>query len=338
MRSASTCPERRRALAGAALVTLGLFTVPHASAQTGGEPRTPAAVFRGQSELVVLQVAVVDQHHRFVPDLQVTDFAVFEEGTQQPVTLFASTAAPLDLMLVLDTSASMRGRMEVARDAALKFIRTLKPGDRASVVLFNNTVHLSHVLTGDIAPLEAAIRDAAPTGATAVHDAVYIALRELARARRTSGQLRRQALVVVSDGDDNMSRMGFRDVLEQAMESAVTIFTIVPSSPSDTFHIPGRPPAEGRFDMRKIAQETGGRSFATARIEDLAAVYQEIASELAQQYWLAYAPPPAAKAQFRRVSVRLEARPGLSARTRSGYYVTVPLRGPSTSSERRSLP
>jgi VWFA-related protein len=329
MRFASTCREwcRRPAAAtsGATLLLLAAVSAWALGAQEALVPRsTQSAVkrpqFRSQTELVVLQTVVADAQHRYVPDLRQEDFAVYEEGARQKIALFASTEAPLDLVLLIDTSASMYEGLAIVQEAAVNFLRTLREGDRATVVLFNHAIHMSSALTSDRSSLEALIRRAVASGSTAAHRALYIALRELDRARQRSDTHRRQALVLLSDGADNASEMGLDTVLEEARRSPVTIFVILPS-PSGTAPPSGRyESASALFDLRQLADETGGRTFIPTRIEDLAGVYDDIAAELSRQYWLAYVPPPASSDGFRKVSVRVETRPGLQVRTRSGYY------------------
>jgi VWFA-related protein len=271
---------------------------------------------------VALQVVVVDPQRRYVSDLQLEDFSVFEEGVQQNVTLFAAGTSPLDLMLLIDTSASMFPRMRIVQEAAINFTRTLRDGDRASVVLFNNSIRVAQPFTDDTASLEQVIRRASPAGSTALYEAIYIGLREFARSLPGNDQLRRQALVVLTDGDDNESSISFEDVLAEAHRSAVTVFTIVPASPTPVQPIL-LPRPVSPFDMRTLADETGGRSFTPTRIEDLDGTYREIAEELSRQYWLAYVPAGGARG-FRHVSVRVPSQPTLRARTRSGYYASAP--------------
>jgi Ca-activated chloride channel family protein len=323
MRFASTCRSGAHAAPLAAVVAVALAaSVAHMLAQ-GSHGRPP--VFRTQTDLVVLQVAVVDPQERFVTKLQAEDFGVYEEGARQNVVLFASSSAPLDLMVLLDTSVSMSGRMSLAQDAAINLLRALGPEDRASVVLFSDRVRIARELTGDRELLEGAVREAAPAGATALYEALYIAMRELTYARRRAGgEMRRQGLVVFSDGEDNMSRaVAFEDVIEQARRGAVTIFTILPApSPSTPQRDPFGRAATTLFEMRELAETSGGRAFTPLQLTDLAGVYGQIAEELGQQYWLAYAPTSSIPSGFRRVSVRVETRPGLQARTRSGYYAS----------------
>jgi Ca-activated chloride channel homolog len=279
------------------------------------------APFRSGTELVVLQVSVVDPERRPVSGLHEDDFGVFEEGRSQAISLFASTNAPLDLMLLLDTSVSMSERMAATQEAAINFVRTLRTEDRGAVVLFNDSVQVAQPLTRERAALEAAIRGASPAGGTALYEALYVALRELARAQRGTDPLRRQALVVLSDGEDTGSRLLFEDVLEEARRNAVTMFTITPSASGvDAFSgVPLYRRPGAAYEMGQLARETGGRTFAPARIEDLAGVYGEISEELSRQYWLAYVPGPSSGG-FRRLSVRIVGEPTLRARTRTGYY------------------
>ena len=345
MPSVSTCPDRSRAGAGpgwspavpkaapgavvALLAALIAVAAPGAAARAGGQAASAAGTFRSQTDLVALQVSVVDQAGRPVPGLDVDAFAIFDEGARQPISVFATSMAPLDLMLLFDVSGSMGQRMAAARDAAIDLVQTLRPGDRAALVLFNDRVRMAQALTGDRALLEAAIRGASPAGGTALHDAIYIALRELARVKDPGSGIRRQALIVLSDGADTTSRSVTQpDVVDVARRGAVTIFTIMPAPEVDMDPVErlarGGPAAE--FNLRTLARETGGRAFTPARWEDLSATYSQIAEELSQQYWLAYV-APAAGGGFRRVSVQVVARPGLRVRTRSGYFATAPRRG-----------
>jgi VWFA-related protein len=281
----------------------------------------PAGTFRGGTELVALPVTVVDSRGQYVPNLLQSDFAVYEEGAQQSITLFAATAVPIDLMLLLDVSGSMRERMDAAQRAAIEFVRALKPDDRASVVLFGDRVRIAELLTGDRARLEQAIRAARVVGGTALHEALYIALREF-RRYQVDSEPRRQVLVVLSDGDDTTSRsVSMQDVLDEARRNPVTVFAIVPAESSAPVSLLAKASRRraSEYSLRLLAEETGGRSFLTTRVQDLSTTYHQIADELGRQYWLAYA-PVSRRTGYRRVSVRIVTEPTLRARTRSGYY------------------
>jgi Ca-activated chloride channel family protein len=324
----STCPKpRQRGYSTARLLpTVLAIAVAALGAQVPAQDtvrgQSPPVVFRTETDLVVLQVSVVDPQHRFVADLGAADFGVYEEGERQEVATFVSTTAPLDLMLLLDTSSSMQPNLRLAQRAAINLIHALKPQDRAAVVFFNDRVIVKEPLTSDIHRLESAIRDSSARGTTALYEALYTAQHELTRARPDGIELRRQAVVVLTDGDDTRSAISFADVLDQAQRSAVTVFTITPSAAVDE---PNRLEYDQkiRFGMRQLAEITGGRAFAPAGFASVATIYDEIAAELSQQYWLGYVPSARQAAGFRRVSVRVETRPGLRARTRTGYYSTI---------------
>ena len=334
MRSASTCPEPRRLARGAWLVLTLALGAAGLRAQTS-TPVVPSAplghdLFRSQTELVVLQVSVVDQRGQFVPGLDRDDFGVYEDGVRQTVTFFAATAAPLDLVLLIDTSSSMFGRMALAQDAAIDLIRTLKPGDRAAVVLFSHTIRIAHPLTGDLPSLERAIRSAVPYGATAVYEALYVTLRDLARARGMGGEPRRQAVVVLSDGEDNRSHVEFGDLLDEVKRMTATIFTILPGPfPDPDLIDPSRAKPNALFEMRTLAEETGG--LAVVNTNDFTRALKRVDAETSDYYVLGYySKNPDILKRRRSVDVRVT-RAGLSVWARKEYVLKpAPAPVPST--------
>ena len=168
--------------------------------------------------------------------------------------------------------------------------------------------------------LERAIQEAAIAGKTALYDALYFALKELSRHRRAEQQVRRQALIVISDGEDNASRLSFDDVVHDVRGSSVMVYTIMPVRKKQLGERTEDSPL--RFDMQRLAEDSGGRAMSPARVEDLAGAYETIAGELSHRSWLAYA-PSRSTGGFRRVAVRL-VNPLLRARTRAGYYALPP--------------
>jgi Ca-activated chloride channel family protein len=291
--------------------------------QTPTTPAAPVATFKSATELVALNVTVVDQQQNYVAGLAESDFAVFEDGVKQDVSFFASSQIPLDLIVLIDASASMLDKMAVAQEAALGFVRTLRQGDRAAIVAFNDGTRVLQPLTANLSELETAIRSTQPSGATALHNAIYVALREFGRAAKQSGEVRRQAIAVCSDGEDTASLISFDDVLEQARRSGVSIYTIsLQSRTSIAQRAVGRHRyfSQSEYSMKTLAQDTGGQAFFPARIQELSGVYGRIAAELGSQYSLAYAPKNIRKdGRFRRVIVQILTRPDARPRTRTGY-------------------
>lgn len=295
----------------ASLAALAALVVP-------AQSQEPQQRFRSRVDIVSLNVTVVDQQNRYITDLTEADFTVFEDGTPQEVIFFTRTNLPIALSLLIDTSASMEHRMAFAQDAAIGFARTLRPQDLAQVVDFDSRVEIKQDFTNDVSLLEQAIRSTYAGGSTALNNALYISLKELAKVRATSpDEVRRQAIVVLSDGEDTSSLVSYEEVLELARRSETAIYAIGLQT-RDAPHARGFREAE--FVLRQFAQETGGRAFFPSRVEELKAIYTQIADELSSQYSLAYASSNTKRdGAWRRIVVQVS-RPQATARTKRGYY------------------
>lgn len=277
------------------------------------------AAFRGGVDLISLSVTVTDASQRYVSDLTSTDFLVFENGAPQKLAFFARAGIPLALAVLIDTSASMEQAIATAQEAASGFVRQLGPADVATIIDFDSRVQTAQEFTNDIGALEAAIRRTAAGGSTALYNAVYIALRELNKLTPLDDREnpRRRAVIVLSDGDDTSSLVTFDEVLDLASRSDTIIYAIGLGSQE----APGRRNTQdGQFVLRRLAQQTGGRAFFPRDARDLADVYGDIRDELASQYSLAYESNSSMRdGQWRRIAVRVN-RPGVTVRTRQGYF------------------
>jgi Ca-activated chloride channel family protein len=283
-----------------------------------GQQREKPQVFRAGIDVVSLNVAVVDAQNRYVTDLERDDFAVYEDGARQDLIFFTRTTLPIALSLLIDSSASMEERMGIAQEAAVGFARRIRPQDMAQVVDFDSRVEILQQFTNNQSELERAIRSTSSGGSTSLYNAVYIALRELTKVRaRSADDIRRQAIVLLSDGEDTTSLVSFEEVLELAKRSETGIYTIG-LQPRDSSGLKGFREAE--FVLRQLAQETGGRAFFAHRAEDLTGVYGQIADELSSQYTMGYAPKNSKRdGSWRRLVVQID-RPNMTARTKRGYY------------------
>src|SRR5687767_6421305 len=275
-------------------------------------------VFRAGVELVSLNVTVTDSQGRYVTDLNEGDFSVFEDGAKQELSFFNRTNLPIALSLLIDSSASMEQRMDHAQEAAIGFAKKIRQQDLAQVVDFDSRVEIKLGFSNKPDELERAIRTTSAGGSTALHNAVYISLKELAKIKaKNPDEIRRQAIIVLSDGEDTSSLVSFEEVLELAKRSETAIYTIG-LQPRETSALRGFREAE--FVLRQLAQETGGRAFFAQRIEDLKDVYSQIADELSSQYSMGYASKnPKRDGTFRRLVVQVN-RPNTTARTKRGYY------------------
>jgi Ca-activated chloride channel family protein len=286
---------------------------PQPPAQPG--PQRPS--FRSGIDIVSLNVSVIDATRNFVTDLNREDFVVFEDGMKQDLTFFTKAQLPIAMSLLIDTSASMEDKLPIAQEAAIGFARRMRPDDMAQVIDFDSRVSILQQFTADKAQLENAIRQTVPNGSTSLHNAIYISLKELKKVRaKSTEEIRRQAIVVLSDGEDTSSLVPFEEVLELAKRSEVVIYTI--AIRGRDFGTRGFNEAE--FVLRQFAQETGGRAFFPAAAAELPNIYSQIADELAAQYALAYSSRnPKRDGQWRRIVVRTT-KPDLVARTKQGYY------------------
>jgi Ca-activated chloride channel homolog len=275
-------------------------------------------LFRAAVDVVSLNVTVVDGQNRYITDLSERDFSVFEDGARQDLLFFNRTSLPIALSILMDTSASMESRMPIAQEAAIGFIRRLRSQDLAQIVDFDSRVEVLQDFTSNVGELERAIRSTGPGGSTSLHNALYISLRELAKIKaKSSEEVRRQAIVVLSDGEDTSSLVSYEEVLDVAKRSETAIYTIGLQT-RDAPQTKGFREAE--FVLRQFAQETGGRSFFPSRVEDLKDVYAQISDELASQYSIGYASTNTKRdGSWRRIQVQI-ARPAAIPRTKRGYY------------------
>jgi Ca-activated chloride channel family protein len=272
---------------------------------------------RSGVELVSLNVTATDGQGKYATDLNEEEFEVYEDGAKQKLTFFSKTQQPISLALLLDTSASMDERMGIAQEAAIGFARQLHKEDQAEVIDFDSQVRVLSPFTNDAAALEKAIRATTPNGSTSLYNALYIALKELKKVKASStSDIRRQAIVLLSDGDDTSSLIEFDQVLDLAKRSEVVIYAIGLRQGE----IARREFKEAEFVLKQLATETGGRAYFPTDARELAKIYQGIWDELSSQYAVAYSSAnPKRDGAWRRIQVRL-LRSSITARTKQGYY------------------
>ena len=320
-------PARPRRLALVVATFVALLAVigaqtpaspPPSPAAPAGQAGTQAPAFRAGIELVSLNVTVTDATARFVTDLEQDEFSVFEDGVKQDVTFFTKTNLPIALALLLDTSASMDAKLKTAQEAAIGFVRRLRPQDLAEVIDFDSRPTILAPFTDNASELEQAIRKTSAGGSTALFNAVYIALDQLKRiVARNVEEIRRRAIVVLSDGEDTSSLLPYEEVLDRAKRSETAIYSIGLRNPDP---IENRGFKEAEFELRQLAQETGGRAFFPSQIGELAKIYDQISDELSSQYTLGYTSKNARRdGAWRRVVVRINGKQ-MTARTKQGYF------------------
>ncbi len=278
--------------------------------------------FRAGVDVVSLNVTVTDPDGRYVTGLDAADFSVFEDGVKQDVTFFSRTNMPIALALLVDTSASMETKLPTAQEAAIGFAKRLRPQDLAEVIDFDSRVEILQAFTNEPAAIEQAIRRTSAGGSTSLYNALYIALKDLKKVVvRDGDDVHRQAIVLLSDGEDTSSLLPFEEVLDLSKRSETAIYPIG-LRVEDQAQVKGFREAE--FVLRQLAQETGGRAFFPEKLSDLAGVYGRISDELSSQYTVGYVSRnPRRDGAWRRLVVRIE-KPKLTARTKQGYFAPAP--------------
>ncbi len=270
--------------------------------------------FRVTVDLISLTITVTDTRNRFVTDLLEEDFSLFEDGISQEISVFSREDLPIRMILLLDTSASMEKKLSFAKEAAINFVSEMKEDDLTEIFEFGNKPVVLQPFTNDIEKLRHAIEIAQAGGPTQLYNALYISLKSLYQKRQ---DIRRQAIVVLSDGEDTSSLVTFERVMEIAKDTDVTIYTISlrrqDKRRSSTF-------SEAEFVLKKLAEETGGQWFFPNELAELKSVYARVATELKSQYNIGYVSNnPQRDGSWRRVVVQTS-YPNLLVRTKLGYY------------------
>jgi Ca-activated chloride channel family protein len=308
--------RRVTATIASALAALVCLAAQEPKPPAQAEQKQPQTRLRSGVDLVPLSVTVMEGT-RYVSDLEESDFEVFEDGAKQAIAFFSRTQQPIALAILLDTSASMNERLPTAQEAAIGFARRMRPDDVMEVIDFDSQARVLQAFTNDVNALEKAIRATDVNGSTSLYNAIYVSLKELKRMKANSSEeIRRQAIVVLSDGDDTSSLVTYEEVLDLAKRSETAIYA-VGLRPSGTYRSEFK---EAEFVLKQLAQETGGRAYFVLTAAELPKIYEQISEELANQYSLAYSSRnPMRNGAWRRVVVRVT-KPGMTARTRQGYY------------------
>lgn len=276
--------------------------------------------FTVEVSAVNLNVVVADKNGRFIPGLTESDFEVYEDGVRQEISFFNPEVTPITVLLLLDSSTSIRESADAVKEAAANFVRKLWEGDQAIVGDFNERIRFSTYFTEDVDRLVATIQSLYPSGWTALYDAILLSIFKLETAEG------RKALLVFTDGDDSRSvGVGSEatrdDAIEGAKFSEVSIYAI---------GFQGRRGFGGsgvnKGFLRKLSEETGGAAFFPGNIGELNESFSRIQEELHSQYRLAYVPSNTKQdGIWRTIEVRVKDRPDLVVRTRTGYYAVPPI-------------
>lgn len=277
------------------------------------EPLTTFVV--GVNEVNVV-FTVTDKRGRFVKDLKQNDFRVLDDSRPpEAIRRFGSeTNLPLRVGLLVDASNSIRDRFRFEQDAAIEFLNQIvrAKSDKAFVIGFDTTAEVTQDFTDSTEKLSRGVRLLRPGGGTALYDAIYFACRDkLMKEKDTVAT--RKAIILLTDGEDNQSRVTREEAIEMAQRAEVVIYPI-------STNISGMK-LKGDKVLERMADATGGRAFFPFKIEDVANAFSEIQDELRSQYLLSYKPADfKSDGRYRSIDIVAQNQKNLKVRARKGYY------------------
>jgi len=263
--------------------------------------------FRTGTRTVALYATVIDGQKRLVPDLTQEDFEVTDNDKPQSIDVFVREVQPITVVVMLDTSASMTGNLELLSRAAEQFVIRMLPKDKGLVGAFNDKIEFfPATFTANRDTLIAALKDLDFGNPTRLYDAIAASMERL---HKIDG---RRVVLVFTDGDDTGSRVNVNDVLEQARTNEAMIYAV--GLRSDYFNGSRQVRSKPDSGLKRLAEETGGGYFELDKTADLAPTFTRVAQELHSQYVLGFT-PGLLDGKVHRLGIRAK-RPGMTVRAR----------------------
>jgi Ca-activated chloride channel family protein len=265
-------------------------------------------------DLTELHVSVTDEKDHPIGNLHQENFRVFEDQTEQMLSVFKHEDIPVSLGLVIDNSRSMEPRKQRLDAATLAFVRKSNPDDETFIVHFDDTARLDRDFTNSVPLLEETLASVKPYGQTAIYDALILALKHMDQAKEI-----KKAILLLTDGVDNSSKHTLAEAIDCAKRYQVAVYTVGLLSES------GGERAED--SLVRIAEASGGRAFFPQTVDEARANMERVARDLREQYTLGYIPSnPSRAGEWRSVRVEISPPLGLprstklNANYRHGYY------------------
>jgi VWFA-related protein len=288
-------------------------------AQSLPNPDQPTQTIRVQVNEVNLIFTVTDKKGKFITGLKRENFGLLDDG-RPPLAVLRftqQTNLPLRVGIMLDTSSSIRQRFQFEQDSAIEFfLQILHRDDRAFVEGFDIQTDLAQDFTNNVDLLNQGIRKLRPGGGTALFDALYKTCKDQMLTLQETGAVRR-ALILVSDGDDNYSRVQESDAIKMCQRADTIVYTISTNiSPSKD---------KGDDVLKQISEATGGQAFYPTRIEDVAIGFRNIEEELRSQYHLVYRPANLKMDGAFRTIYLQATDPRYHVRAQKGYFAPRPI-------------
>jgi VWFA-related protein len=301
-----------------------------ASASVGPQEVDEGDIVRVDTELVTLNVSVVGRGtNRGLADLKQKDFKLYEDGAEQEIAHFDSSAAPFNLVLLIDLSGSTHEVVNIIRNAALRFVAAARPADRIAVVTFANAPVVVSRLTSDREALRSRINSIEePRGSTKVYDSIAYTMEEVLK---DAGQSRRNAIVLMSDGLDSTlpnvtgdgSTIEYKELLGRIQELDGVFYSLWLNTEYPALSDLDVQPETvdlAHDRMKEMAEAGGGMFYEVEKLEDLAGAYERVVADLGTVYSLGYRPTNRVRdGKWRAIRIAV-ARPDAVARGKRGYY------------------
>lgn len=296
---------------------------------TSPTPRLEDQEIKIETELVNINVRVVDRNNRPINNLQQREFKIFEDGVAQEIGFFSKAEVPTNYSLLVDNSGSLRQQIEQVIDAGKTLIGANRPDDETAVIRFVSSDKIE--VLQDFSKNKTDLNDALDNmyiegGQTAIIDAIYLATERLNQASNAQKDLdrTRRAIVLVTDGEDRSSYYSEAQLMELLKESDVQIFVVgfVKDLSNDRGFISKSPQGKAKSLLERLANATGGKSYFPASATEMNTIAKDIASELRTQYSIGYIPSNDRRdGTFRNIKVAISDGPGNQKRiaiTRAG--------------------
>jgi Ca-activated chloride channel homolog len=269
-------------------------------------------------DLALINVTVTDPHDHLITGLEAHDFRLYEDNVEQQVVNFSSEETPLSIGLIFDLSGSMANKLNLAKEAAVQFLKTTNSADEVFLIGFGTHAELITSFNNNLEDLQNRLFMASATGSTSLLDAIQLGIIEMRSARNT-----RRALLIISDGGDNHSRYSEGDLKKMLREADTQLYAIGIFEPAG-YHRPTLTDFNGPMLLDELTELTGGRCYTVRNRNDLEQITTKIGTELHHQYILGYHPSNNTHdAHWRKVTIKLHSTNNLShlsAHAKRGYY------------------
>jgi Ca-activated chloride channel homolog len=268
---------------------------------------------------VDLNVSVTDKNGNQVPGIPQSAFKVFENNVEQPIKAFTHLDVPVSMGIVIDNSGSMRDKKASVNAASLALVKASNPQDEVFIIGFNDQPYLDQEFTSDVKLLEKALDKTETRGGTLMRDSIHLALDHMKKLAKHD----KKVILVITDGNDNISDETPEQLVREARQSGVLIYSIGLLNEEDP-----KDKRDAQHALKSLAEASGGLDYYPKTLAEVERVTPQIADEIRKQYLIAYSPLNSAlDGTYRKVEVRLTGFGKPNVRYRNGYYATADAQG-----------